>query len=303
MAGMIERLMASERRKSGPKRDFTGIGPVTAPGFARLPDPGRMFLDRSQRFAALAEGHALAPYLRFLSQLAAVQHEAQETLPDHALTGTPLPLSGDPSFPVMLEWFLAHAVLPDAPAEADDARLRLAAMPAADQLALAEAIRGGAYIADDLGACLYAGAALQVHFARAAARLDVAALQAAEDNVCPACGNGPVASMIVGWPGADRARYCFCGLCGTAWNYVRIKCTSCGSTGGIAYFILEEQSKDIGVETCSDCRTYIKHLHHHRDPVLDPIADDVASFGLDLLVQEEGFRRTTPNPLMVMRGN
>ena len=55
------------------------------------------------------------------------------------------------------------------------------------------------------------------------------------DGVCPACGGPPVASVIVGWQGADGTRFCTCSLCATQWNLVRIKCVLCGSTKGIAY--------------------------------------------------------------------
>jgi len=33
---------------------------------------------------------------------------------------------------------------------------------------------------------------------------------------------------------------------------------------------------------------------------IEPFADDLASFGLDLLVRKKGFRRAAANPLMVV---
>lgn len=50
--------------------------------FVRLPDPGQLLLARAARFATLAEGHELAPYLRFLSSLCQVQAAIQEGLPE-----------------------------------------------------------------------------------------------------------------------------------------------------------------------------------------------------------------------------
>ncbi|TXM82201.1 formate dehydrogenase accessory protein FdhE, partial [Methylobacterium sp. WL116] len=132
-----------------------------------------------------------------------------------------------------------------------------------------------------------------------AARLDRSALKPVADGVCPACGGAPVASLIVAWTPADKARYLACSLCGSQWNHVRIRCTACGSGEAITYQSLDELSKDIQVETCGTCHSYIKHLHQHRDPALDPVADDVASYGLDLKIAEDGFHKAGLNPLFV----
>ena len=89
--------------------------------------------------------------------------------------------------------------------------------------------------ADALAEHALMAAALQVHFARLAATLDASRLKSVGNGACPACGGPLVASLVVGWQGAHGTRFCACALCGTLWNYVRIKCTLCGSTEGIAY--------------------------------------------------------------------
>jgi len=35
----------------------------------------------------------------------------------------------------------------------------------------------------------------------------------------------------------------------------------------------------------------VKILHQHKDPSLDPVADDVATLALDLLLRDLGYRR------------
>ena len=50
--------------------------PGVLPRSLILPDPSRIFLDRSRRFATLAEGHSLADWLSFLGRLTEAQHEA-----------------------------------------------------------------------------------------------------------------------------------------------------------------------------------------------------------------------------------
>ena len=146
---------------------------------------------------------------------------------------------------------------------------------------------------------VYVAAALQVHFARLAARLDPKALVPVGDGACPACGGPPVASAIVGWQGAHGARFCVCSLCATLWNVVRIKCVLCGSTKGIAYQELEGGAGNVKAETCENCHGYVKILYQHKDPALDPVADDVASLGLDLLLREGGYRRGAVNPFLL----
>jgi FdhE protein len=105
--------------------------------------------------------------------------------------------------------------------------------------------------------------------------------------------------MVVGWHGAHGTRYCGCGLCGTLWNYVRIKCALCASTKGIGYQEIEGGPGTVKAETCDSCRGYLKILQQHKDPGVDIIADDVASLGLDLLVHEAGFRRGGVNPFLL----
>jgi FdhE protein len=145
---------------------------------------------------------------------------------------------------------------------------------------------------------VFIAAALQVQFARMAARLDAQALVPVGHGACPACGGPPVASMVVGWRGAHGTRFCACALCGTLWNVVRITCTLCASTKGIGYQEIDGTDGIVKAETCDECRSYVKVLHQHKQPDVDPIADDVASLGLDLLVREKGYRRGAFNPFL-----
>jgi FdhE protein len=40
-------------------------------------------------------------------------------------------------------------------------------------------------------------------------------------------------------------------------------------------------------------------LNQQKDPALDPVADDVASLGLDILVRDLNFRRGAVNPFLM----
>lgn len=290
-------------------------GGISEPDFVQLPDPRRLFKLCSSRFESLAGGNPLGPYLGFLARIAEAQNRAQLAVsapPAHDTSRfahrfehrmPPLAkeeLGEQPGSHELLDQFIHESQMADAPELAERARERVAAMSGPERLALAFSIFDGAYPAEQLGESLNVAAALQVHMARLASGLDPKALPPIADGTCPVCGNPPVASLLVSWAGAGRARYCCCTLCGALWNYLRVKCTSCSSESGIGYFTIAEGSTEIAVETCSVCRSYIKHFHQDRRPDIEPMADDIASFALDLKMQEESFQRASVNPLMVV---
>lgn len=292
------------------------IGEISDPNFVRLPDTASLFSARASRLSQLADGSHLAPYLSFLAALVTVQHEAAgdlarlplldaETL-DTRLAASMPPLAPDllgeagaDAFLSVLDNVLARLDGSSLPVEGAAARARALAMGRAERLALAEMLFTGSYPADQLGEALFVAAALQVFVAGCAAGLSAHRLRPVGDGVCPVCGSAPVASLIVSWPGANHVRYCACSLCQTLWNYVRIKCTSCGSTEKIAYFSSDVVARNAAVETCGVCRCYIKHLHSDDDPAIDPVADDIATFGLDLLIRQDDFRPGGLNPLFI----
>lgn len=293
--------------------DPTMIGEVAEPPFARLPDPTTLFQIRAERFQALAAGHPLAPYLQFLSGLSSCQHALQEALPDvelpsdderrRAQTHAMPPLGGrrggDAAFAATLQRLLELASHLDMPAAAQAA---LASVRAADDAAIAEmarAVLAHEIPVEQVAGHVFVAAALQVHFARLAAGLDAGQLVPVGDGVCPACGGAPVASLVVGWPGAHGARFCVCSNCATQWNYVRIKCTLCSSVQGISYKEVEGGDGTLWGETCDSCHGYVKILHQHKNEGLDPVADDVASLALDLLLRESGYRRGAVNPFLL----
>ncbi|PJN94850.1 formate dehydrogenase accessory protein FdhE, partial [Amaricoccus sp. HAR-UPW-R2A-40] len=55
------------------KPDPSKLGAIPQPPFALLPDPPRLFARRAERWEFLARESRLAPYLRFLAELARLQ--------------------------------------------------------------------------------------------------------------------------------------------------------------------------------------------------------------------------------------
>ena len=301
-------------KAGAPRHDPIPIGEIAAPPFVRLPDPLTVFATRSLRFRTLAEGHQLGPYLLFLAAISECQHRIQKDLPEpdlpaddararareHAMP--PLDrtrFTADAALDATLDRLLALAATIDMP---DNARAAIERAISADAAARDEMVRSvlaDAIPVETLADHVYIAAALQVHFARLAARLDPAALVPIGDGVCPACGGAPVASAIVGWKGAHGTRFCTCSLCATQWHVVRIKCVLCESTAGIAYEELDSGPDTVKAETCESCRGYMKILHQHKNPQLEPVADDVATLGLDILLRENGYRRGAVNPFLL----
>jgi FdhE protein len=273
-----------------------------------------MFAGRGQRLKALADGHTLQPYLLFLADLSDIQHRLQAGLPDPELPSAealarsrqhrmpPLDRARFTSDAAMNAVWRQFVVMTDSIAMPDVARLALARVKAAgeaDRTAMMGAVLSNAIPVEELAEHVFVAAALQVHFARLAARLDAGALLPLGDGVCPACGGPQVSSMVVGWSGAQSARFCACSLCGTLWNYPRVRCTLCGATKGIAYQEIAGGPAAVKAETCESCRGYVKILHQHKEPTLDPVADDVATLALDLLLRDLGYRRGAVDPFLL----
>lgn len=297
----------------GPKVGLMDIGKEAKPPFARLPDPSKVFLERSQRFGALAPGHELEPYLKFLATVTMAQHEIAVGLPlptlppfdrirqalEHGMPAVSRALvEPDAAAMAAIDGLLARLAAAEVPTQTAAAVKGLrAASPQERHRLVAEAL--GDTRPNDVAQRALIAAGLQVHFARLAALLVADDLKPVADGACPVCGSPPMTSSVVGWPEAHNTRYCACSLCATMWNVVRIKCVLCGATEGISYRSIEGQPDTIKAETCGKCRHYVKILYQVNDSLLEPLADDVASLGLDMLVAEEGWKRGGHNPFLL----
>ena len=116
------------------------------------------------------------------------------------------------------------------------------------------------------------------------------------------CGSAPVASVLRIGGNIAGHRYLHCSLCATEWHMVRIKCSHCESTKGVRYQGAEDAEGKIGevvqAETCTACHTYRKLVNQEKDPYAEPLADDLASLTLDLLMGDTDFSRASGNPLL-----
>jgi FdhE protein len=153
----------------------------------------------------------------------------------------------------------------------------------------------------DAAAAPFVMSALQVYWVHLASQFSAADVSQLDvPGVCPVCGTLPVASVVRADKGSQGYRYLHCALCATEWHMVRVTCSHCQSQAAtdITYHSIESGSEAIRAESCSACHTYRKIFYQEKDMGVEPVADDLASLTLDLLLSEEGYHRASGNPLL-----
>jgi FdhE protein len=292
----------------------------------RLPDRTRVFAQRATRLRALAQGSALEGYLQFLAAIADAQQNAltgfhpqlasAEQIARAAEFGMPpLPATNwprDAHWLALLRSLAGSVATGAAMPEAVVNICRRIIATADEQLdAQANALLAAQHDAIDLATAPIIMAALQVLWVAlgtAFASADQVRLLDVP-GVCPLCGTLPVASIVCANPPHQGYRYLHCALCETQWHMVRAQCSSCGADGKhLAYHTLLAhdaiENADavkyaaVRAETCDECNSYRKVVYQENDITVDPVADDVATLTLDVLLSEKGFHRASGNPLL-----
>jgi FdhE protein len=291
----------------------------------RLPQRNSVFAARAARLRRLSAGASLGDYLEFLAVLVDAQQAALAKLTVTPPSQSELARSGEHGMPPIqpsrwlpgqpwretLEFLcaavVAHSDFPEGVGQSI-AMIRTAtpAWLEAQAISILDAHSEGI----DARAALFIMAALQVHAAALAAGFVADEVKALDiPGICPLCGTLPVASMVCAQQPYGGYRYLHCALCATEWHMVRVQCTQCGASGkDIAYHsaasnaaqgpIAEPGDAAVRAETCEHCRGYCKILYQEKDPDVEPVADDVASLALDLLLGDAGYHRTRSNPLL-----
>jgi FdhE protein len=301
----------------------------------RPPDRTHLFSRRAARLRKLASGAAIGDYLRFVAVLVDAQHAAMGRLslqpasaavpldaaapPDAGLAGSSdrrMPPLHPSVWPRAPDWrhtlehiceTLAAQKFPPA-VGATIANIRRATPQWLE--AQADAVLATLPQGVDIAAAPFVMTALQVHWGAASAGIKADEVKALDiPGVCPVCGTLPVASLVCANSPYQGYRYLHCALCATEWHMVRVQCSQCGASGkSIGYHSLERAAADgdaaagdvpaTRAETCDECRSYRKILYQEKDPGVEPVADDLASLGLDLLLGREGYTRASGNPLL-----
>ncbi len=301
------------------------------PPFLRFPARTTVFAEREMRLRQLARRHPMQDFLEFV---AALVHEQQAQLT--RADGWPIPDVGSfvearakglaplapanwsrpPAWRDVLR-SLAESIGDRAPAAAAPALTSLRSASDETLERLADAVLAGRVGQDDLAASPLVAAALQVVWTHALlivherdqASGTTSFGRIADRTVCPCCASLPTVSVTRSEAGVAGQRYLHCALCGLQWHLDRACCPHCLSGNRIAYESLAALDADeelesraaksaIQAETCDDCGHYLKILHGDRDPLVEPIADDLASFPLDLLLVDNGRERHGVNLML-----
>ncbi len=289
------------------------------------PQPTSFFAERAMRLRQLSRSnHAAAGYLALMADIAQAQQDCLNTFPSVPLpTATALEYVQEMAIPplAVVDWprdpawrDTLHVLLNTLKNKVPDTVLpiieKLSSSTHDDLERQADLLLAGVAQNLDVATAPLIGAALQVywvHMITACDPLREPEIYATHDlnneSTCPCCGSYPTASVTRAKGAVAGQRYLSCSLCGTQWNMVRIKCSNCLSSKSISYLSLDladsPQTSDdasqsrpakaaVLAEACDECGTYLKILHTDRDPFVDPVADDLATMTLDLLLSEAG---------------
>ncbi|MBM3342912.1 MAG: formate dehydrogenase accessory protein FdhE [Betaproteobacteria bacterium] len=289
-------------------------GGLKEPPAFRLAKAVSVFADRASRFEVLAAQGAGEP--AFLQLMAKLAHAQQSALQAHAMPPPPaaqhlercarhgLPPLGTDA-PLGGAWrdglkHITDALRADVPPTVRQTLVLLDNMNAAALDTQASRLLSLDYPALDAPLAPFIGAALQVHWVKCATTLGESAFKKLDvPTVCPVCGSPPLASVLHIDAPVPGTRYLHCVLCASAWHMVRGTCSQCEMQDKLAYYHVEGGGEAVRGEACDECKGYIKSFNQEKDPQVDPVADDLASLSLDILMDESGYQRASPNFLFV----
>lgn len=252
-----------------------------------LPD-AHVFERRAQRLQHLATGHSLSDWLLWLARLAQVQQSLLDGLADRQ----PQPQTLLQDAAALWPQFIGQVPRTEGLEKLDVATVHTHLERV---LRYANEIEP---VADSGMADILAAAALQVAGTWHARHQTPADDLPVTPQHCPCCGAAPVGSILLAGDGKAGLRYMECSLCASRWHAVRARCTVCPSDAVLQYLALEGHHPAVQAECCNDCGGYLKLFSQIKDIAVDPVADDLATLALDVLVGEQGYARAAPNLLL-----
>lgn len=268
-----------------------------------------LYAKRAARLNVLAPGHAEEAYLRFVARLVRAQASVLAEQPWTPPTARPARLAMPRTSAVTrsdlladLYWFdalkrICRAVEHDAAPEVREI-IRAIERSTPEQLAdKAVSLLHERFGEVHPSEAVFIWTALSLQWAQVATFAggpchDEAA---ADPYHCRVCGASPCGSVVLG---GDRGglRYLHCSLCESRWHMVRARCSCCGGGEQVDYWSIDDKDAAIKIETCGECKGYLKILYSERDAAAELVADDLASFVLDFEAERMGYMRTGINP-------
>ncbi|MCL5024310.1 MAG: formate dehydrogenase accessory protein FdhE [Nitrospirae bacterium] len=115
-----------------------------------------------------------------------------------------------------------------------------------------------------------------------------------ERGRCPVCDSSPSLSFLK----QNEGRTLSCSWCGSRGKWKRIGCPHCGNSDTGKLDIIEiEDEKGMRIDLCNGCRTYVKTADDNLLMDYTPELIDLISMPLDVLAQDRGYRRLSPNAI------
>lgn len=115
---------------------------------------------------------------------------------------------------------------------------------------------------------------------------------------CPVCAAVPSLSTIE----KESRRTYHCSLCGTSGHYLRIGCPNCLSENPHDITIIHVEGEEgMRADTCEQCKSYCKSFDGELTMAHSLDLLDIISLPLDIIAQEKGFKRHSPNPVGMIR--
>ncbi|MBJ6723924.1 formate dehydrogenase accessory protein FdhE [Geomesophilobacter sediminis] len=287
-------------------------GELTPPSASIKPllRPGRdIFAQRAARLRRLSRESSLGSYLAFLALLSDAQQHALDRFPPlpsrsidpvFAPGGPPLAAASwgrDGAWRAGLTAILDELSQGGVPREVRDTVADLRASTENRLERLADQVLAGNLEGVAPGELPFIAAALQVYWVQMAVGLDEPdGNRLSPSGVCPVCGSPPVAGVVHASGSEQGLRYLCCSLCASQWHLVRLTCSACDATQGVDYYTLEGSDGAVKAEGCDSCGSYLKLFYLEKDGQMEPMADDLATLALDMLLEREGKASSGCNP-------
>lgn len=115
-----------------------------------------------------------------------------------------------------------------------------------------------------------------------------------ENGKCPVCKSTPSFSFNMG----EEGRMLYCSYCESRGWWNRIGCPNCESNSADKIITLEfEKEEGFKLSLCNECSSYVKTAERRLLDNYPPDILDIISLPLDIVAQNRGYQRLSPNPI------
>jgi FdhE protein len=115
-----------------------------------------------------------------------------------------------------------------------------------------------------------------------------------EEGKCPVCNAQPSLSSLT----QDGRKQLYCSFCGTSGQVPRAQCPVCFNQDSAQMNIFTFTGEEgFSVQTCDVCKSYVKNVEPELLSRFGPDLADLMSLPLDMVIQQKGYSRRSPNPI------